>query len=336
MKFFDEVSIRVLAGRGGDGCTSFRREKYIPRGGPDGGDGGDGGSVWLHADGGLNSLSPYRHKRVFKAASGQGGAGGERIGKSAPDLVLDVPPGTTITDKTSGQMLGDLRQPGERTLVARGGHHGIGNTRFKSSTNRAPRKHTKGTEGESRELVLSLQVIADVGLLGLPNAGKSSLLRALSAAHPRVADYPFTTLSPHLGVVSQGLDSFVMADIPGIIEGASGGAGLGIRFLKHLQRCRILLHLVDIKPLDGSDPAQAARAVVAELAAFDKSLAERERWLVFSQIDKLGDEDAAGMAESMAEQSGHDGEVHLVSAHKGVGCARLVHLLLQRLAEKQQ
>ena len=322
----------VQAGRGGDGCTSFRREKYIPKGGPDGGDGGDGGSVWLHADGGLNSLSPYRHRRTFRAASGRSGGGGERIGKSAPDLVLEVPPGTAITDRASGQLLGDLRRPGERALVARGGHHGIGNTRFKSSTNRTPLKHTKGAEGQSRELVLSLQVIADVGLLGLPNAGKSSLLRALSAARPRVADYPFTTLHPHLGVVSQGLESFVMADIPGITEGASGGAGLGIRFLKHLRRCRILLHLVDMRPADGSDPAQAIMTVAAELAAFDKALAGRERWLVFSQIDKLGDEDLTAMAQAMAQRAGHGGDVHLVSAHKGSGCAALVRRLLQRLA----
>ena len=263
MKFVDEATIRVQAGNGGHGCLSFRREKYVEKGGPDGGDGGNGGSVYLVADASLNTLVDFRVARKFRAESGQGGAGRNMTGKSGDDLFVNVPCGTVVHDVDTGESIGDLTEDGQRVKVVEGGKGGLGNTRFKSSTNRAPRKTTNGTPGEARHLALELKVLADVGLVGMPNAGKSTLIRAMSAARPKVADYPFTTLHPNLGVVSVGrLQSFVMADIPGLIEGAAEGAGLGIRFLKHIQRTRILLHLVDIAPLDiDQDPATAFRAI---------------------------------------------------------------------------
>ncbi len=254
MKFVDEASIKVFAGNGGNGCLSFRREKYIPRGGPDGGDGGDGGSVIMEADDALNTMVDFRFQRTFRAQNGESGRGRNCTGKSGEDLVLRVPVGTTILDEDTGEVLGDLSVPGQRLIVAQGGFHGLGNARFKSSTNRAPRQTTPGSEGEHRDLKLELKVLADVGLLGLPNAGKSTFIRAVSSATPKVADYPFTTLVPNLGVVNvEAHRSFVVADIPGLIEGASDGAGLGIRFLKHLTRNRILLHLVDMAPYDGAN-----------------------------------------------------------------------------------
>ncbi|MDT8450011.1 MAG: GTPase ObgE [Wenzhouxiangellaceae bacterium] len=288
MKFVDEATIEVRAGRGGHGCVSFRREKYIPKGGPDGGDGGDGGSVWLEADPGLNTLVDFRHARLFQASNGQPGTGRQRTGKSAGDVVIRVPLGTVVRNVETDEIIGDVTAPGQRLLVARGGTGGKGNIHFKSSVNRTPRQFTEGTPGEERRLHLELKVLADVGLLGFPNAGKSTLIAAVSRARPKVADYPFTTLHPNLGVVRVGPEqSFVIADIPGLIEGAAEGAGLGHRFLKHLQRTRLLLHLVEIQPPDGGDPADQVRALEHELARYDPALARVPRWLVITKLDQL-------------------------------------------------
>jgi GTP-binding protein len=336
MKFVDEVSIRVCAGRGGNGCLSFRREKYVPRGGPDGGDGGDGGSVLLQADGDLNTLADFRFQRSFRAENGEGGRGRNCTGRSGTDRVLLVPVGTTVLDEETGEALGDLQEEGQRLLVARGGFHGLGNTRFKSSTNRAPRQTTPGTEGEMRSLRLELRVLADVGLLGLPNAGKSTFIRAVSAARPRVADYPFTTLVPNLGVVRVDAHrSFVVADIPGLIEGASAGAGLGIRFLKHLTRNRILLHIVDMAPADGAEPADAALAVVRELRRFSPTLAQRERWLVLNKTDLLDARSLAGRRRALLEALEWHGPVYAVAAISGEGTAPLCADLMLALEERR-
>ena len=319
MKFVDEATIEVTAGKGGNGCVSFRREKYVPRGGPDGGDGGDGGSVFLEGDDALNTMIDYRYTRRFRADNGEAGRGRNCSGKSGVDLVLPVPLGTTVLDEDSGEVLGDIREAGERLLVAQGGFHGLGNTRYKSSVNRAPRQSSPGTEGESRRLKLELKVLADVGLLGLPNAGKSTFIRAVSAATPKVADYPFTTLIPSLGVVSvDAYRSFVVADIPGLIEGASEGAGLGIRFLKHLTRNRVLLHLVDVAPIDGSDPAEAACAVIRELERFSPALAARPRWLVLNKIDLLDAEAIANCRERVVAALNWQGPVYEISAVAGM------------------
>src|SRR5271154_7535013 len=291
MKFIDEAKVRVQAGNGGRGCASFRREKFVPFGGPDGGDGGLGGSVYLKAVEGMNTLADYRISRIFKGQTGESGSGNDCTGHGGDDAYVPMPVGTVVTDVATGEQLGDLMADGQTLLVARGGKGGWGNTRFKSSTNRTPRKSGPGLPGEKRELQLELKVIADVGLLGLPNAGKSTLIRAVSAARPKVADYPFTTLYPNLGVVDCGEHrSFVMADIPGLIEGAAAGAGLGIRFLKHLQRTSVLLHLVDIAPTDPkADAVRDARAIVAELKKFSKDLATKPRWLVLNKRDLLPD-----------------------------------------------
>ncbi|MEK9933706.1 MAG: Obg family GTPase CgtA [Luminiphilus sp.] len=319
MKFVDEATIEVTAGKGGNGCVSFRREKYVPRGGPDGGDGGDGGSVFLEGDDALNTMIDYRYTRRFRADNGEAGRGRNCSGKSGVDLVLPVPLGTTVLDEDSGEVLGDIREAGERLLVAQGGFHGLGNTRYKSSVNRAPRQSSPGTEGESRRLKLELKVLADVGLLGLPNAGKSTFIRAVSAATPKVADYPFTTLIPSLGVVSVDAHrSFVAADIPGLIEGASEGAGLGIRFLKHLTRNRVLLHLVDVAPIDGSDPADAACAVIRELERFSPALAARPRWLVLNKIDLLDAGAIANCRERVVAALNWQGPVYEISAVAGM------------------
>ncbi len=319
MKFVDEATIEVTAGKGGNGCVSFRREKYVPRGGPDGGDGGDGGSVFLEGDDALNTMIDYRYTRRFRADNGEAGRGRNCSGKSGVDLVLPVPLGTTVLDEDSGEVLGDIREAGERLLVAQGGFHGLGNTRYKSSVNRAPRQSSPGTEGESRRLKLELKVLADVGLLGLPNAGKSTFIRAVSAATPKVADYPFTTLIPSLGVVSVDAHrSFVVADIPGLIEGASEGAGLGIRFLKHLTRNRVLLHLVDVAPIDGSDPAEAACAVIRELERFSPALAARPRWLVLNKIDLLDADAIANCRERVVAALNWQGPVYEISAVAGM------------------
>jgi len=333
MKFVDEARIRVEAGRGGDGVVSFRREKFVPLGGPDGGDGGRGGDIYLMANSGLNTLADFRFTTTFRSEHGGRGAGQQRTGRSGEDLIVPVPLGTVVSDADSGEIIGDLTRVGERLLVARGGKGGLGNAHFKSSTNRAPRRFIPGAPGEQRELQLELQVLADVGLLGLPNAGKSTLLRAVSEARPKVADYPFTTLHPHLGVVRIGPErSFVMADIPGLIEGAAEGAGLGIRFLKHLARTRILLHLVDVAPADpAAEPVKAVKALAAELKKFSKELAKRERWLVLNKIDLLATEEREARVKEIVKGLRWKGPVFTVSAATGEGCALLVARLMERL-----
>lgn len=324
MKFVDEATIEVTAGKGGNGCVSFRREKFVPKGGPDGGDGGDGGSVFLEGDDALNTMIDYRYTRRFRAENGEAGRGRNCSGKSGADLILPVPLGTTVLDDHSGEVLGDIRASGERLLVAQGGFHGLGNTRYKSSVNRAPRQSSPGTEGESRSLKLELKVLADVGLLGLPNAGKSTLIRSVSAATPKVADYPFTTLIPNLGVVKVDAHrSFVVADIPGLIEGASEGAGLGIRFLKHLTRNRVLLHMVDVAPIDGSDPADAASAVIRELQRFSPTLAARPRWLILNKTDLIDETALAACRAQIVSALSWEGPVYEISAVAQHGTERL-------------
>ncbi len=302
MKFVDEASIHITAGKGGNGSASFRREKYIQYGGPDGGDGGNGGSVYLEGDSGLNTLVDFRHRRIYKAENGVQGKGQERYGKRGESIYIRVPLGTEVTDENSGISLGDVTEHGQHLLVASGGRGGLGNVHFKSSTNRSPRKFTPGEPGEEIQLHLELKVLADVGLLGFPNAGKSTLISAVSAARPKVADYPFTTLYPNLGVVRVGMDSsFVIADIPGLIEGAAEGAGLGVQFLKHLQRTRLLLHLVDIAPLDQVQPEDAVRKLQHELVKFDSSLGDKPRWLVFTKTDVVDQTEAREIAERVAK-----------------------------------
>jgi len=333
MKFVDESTIRVEAGKGGNGCLSFRREKFVPRGGPDGGDGGDGGSVWLEGDEGLNTLADFRHSRDYRAENGKGGSGRKMAGRAGKDLVIKVPLGTVVTDLGTNEIIGEVTGHGERLLVAQGGKGGLGNVHFKSSTNQAPRKTIPGAPGDVRELGLELQVLADVGLLGLPNAGKSTFLRAVSEARPKVADYPFTTLYPNLGVVRVGVESsFVIADIPGLIEGAAEGAGLGIQFLKHLSRTRILLHLVDMAPFDPeADPVADARSIIDELRHFDEDLANRERWLVLNKMDLLSAEDREQRAQELVQALDWQGPVYRISAISGEGCKKLVGDLMQRL-----
>jgi GTP-binding protein len=333
MKFVDEALMRVQAGHGGRGCVSFRREKFIPFGGPDGGDGGLGGSVYLRAQQGINTLADFRIQRLFKAKGGTAGSGNDCTGAGGEDLYVAVPVGTTVIDDETSEQLGDLMKPGDTVLVAQGGKGGWGNTRFKSSTNRAPRKSMPGLPGEKRLLRLEMRVIADVGLLGLPNAGKSTLIRAVSAAKPKVADYPFTTLHPNLGVIRVGMSrSFVMADIPGLIEGAAEGAGLGIRFLKHLQRTRILLHLVDIAPLDPeADPVKDARSIVAELKKFSPELATRERWLVLNKLDLLPPDEADARCREIVRRLRWKGPTHRISGATGAGTRELCEALMVRL-----
>jgi GTP-binding protein len=337
MKFIDEADIRVEAGSGGRGCVSFRREKFVPRGGPDGGDGGDGGSVYLVAREGINTLADFRVQRRFKAENGGGGAGKDMTGAAGADLYVEVAKGTEVHDLDTGEKLGDLTHDGEQLLVAKGGQGGRGNTRFKSSVNRAPRQFDVGEPGESRRLKLALKLLADVGLLGAPNAGKSTLTRALSAARPKVADYPFTTLHPQLGVVRVGPDrSFVLADIPGLIEGAAEGAGLGIRFLKHLERTRLLLHVVDAcAEFSGGEVAVTYRAVEGELGAYSDALADRPRWLVLNKLDLLppGERDAR-VAAIVAELE-WDGPVYGISALTAEGTKRLVQDVMAYL-ERQR
>jgi GTPase len=336
MKFVDEASVRVQAGNGGRGSASFRREKSVPFGGPDGGDGGHGGSVWLRAMEGINTLADFRIARVFKAPSGEGGSANGCTGRSGEELFVLVPVGTVVRDAESEEPLGDLAVVGQELKVAQGGKGGWGNTRFKSSTNRAPRQFGPGLPGEKRTLGLELKVIADVGLLGLPNAGKSTLIRAVSAARPRVADYPFTTLYPNLGVVYCGEHrSFVMADIPGLIEGAAEGAGLGIRFLKHLQRTRVLLHLVDILPPDPeADPVRDARAIVGELKKFSKELAGKPRWLVINKRDLLPDAEAEKLAADIARRLRYRGPRFLISAATGRGTRELADAVMNFLEQQ--
>jgi GTP-binding protein len=333
MKFIDEALIEVHAGKGGNGVVSFRREKNVPRGGPDGGDGGRGGSVYALADGNINTLVDYRFARIHRAKDGERGHGRQKSGKGAEDIVLRVPVGTVITDAETGQTVADLAKDGERSLLARGGKGGLGNVNFKSSVNRTPRKATPGEPCETRRLKLELKVLADVGLLGLPNAGKSTLIRAVSAARPKVADYPFTTLHPHLGVVRVGMDrSFVIADIPGLIEGAAEGAGLGHQFLRHLARTRLLLHVIDIAPVDpDADPARDARAIAAELKKYAPRLYRNPRWLVLNKMDMLPAEERPAAVAHLVKKLRWRGRHFAVSALSGEGCKELAHAVMQFL-----
>ena len=337
MKFVDEAKLKVQAGNGGRGSISFRREKFVPFGGPDGGDGGLGGSVWLRAGEGINTLADFRIQRTYKARSGEGGSGNGCTGRGGEDLYIAVPVGTVVADADTGEQLGDLTAAGAELKVAQGGKGGWGNTCFKSSTNRAPRQFGTGLPGERRTLTLEMKVIADVGLLGMPNAGKSTLIRAISSARPKVADYPFTTLYPNLGVVYCGQHrSFVMADIPGLIEGAADGAGLGIRFLRHLQRTGVLLHLVDMLPPDpGADPVRDARSIVNELKRFDKNLAKKPRWLVINKRDLLQDEEAEALAADIARRLRYRGPRFLISAATGRGTRELAEALMQFLEQRR-
>lgn len=330
MKFVDEARVHVQAGNGGRGCLSFRREKFMPFGGPDGGDGGLGGSVFLRAAPGINTLADFRVERTFKAQSGQAGSGNDCFGRGGEDLIVPVPIGTVIRDSETGEQIGDLVKEGDELLVARGGKGGWGNARFKTSTNRAPRQFGSGLPGEKRTLELEMRVIADVGLLGMPNAGKSTLISVLSSARPKIADYPFTTLHPNLGVVYCGEHrSFVMADIPGLIEGAAEGAGLGIRFLRHLQRTRVLLHVVDMLPMDpGADPVKDVRAIVAELKKFSKELATRPRWLVLNKADLMPAEEAEQRAKDIVRRLRHKGPWFLISAVSGQGTRALAEKVM--------
>ena len=333
MKFVDEARIKVAAGNGGRGCVSFRREKFVPFGGPDGGDGGDGGSVTLRSREGINTLADFRIVRTFRADNGQPGGGKDMTGRGGNDTLIEVPVGTIVRDSETHEVLGDLARAGMDLLVARGGKGGWGNQRFKSSKNRSPRQYGPGLPGESRELELELKVIADVGLLGLPNAGKSTLISAVSAARPKVADYPFTTLYPNLGVVSCGNQrSFVMADIPGLIEGAAEGAGLGIRFLKHLQRTRVLLHLVDIAPVDpNADPVRDARSIVGELGKFSEDLLSKPRWLVLNKSDLMPADEAAAKAIDIARALDYRGPAFLISGATHAGTTDLTEAVMRFL-----
>ena len=332
MKFVDEAWIEVAAGDGGNGAASFRREKFVPRGGPDGGDGGRGGSIVLVADPNINTLIDYRYARLHRAKRGENGRGADQYGKGAPDIVLRVPVGTVVIDVESGECLADLCAAGAKAVVAKGGKGGLGNLHFKSSTNRAPRQFTRGEPGEERELALELRVLADVGLLGLPNAGKSTFIRAVSSARPKVADYPFTTLNPSLGVVRIGHDaSFVVADIPGLIEGAAEGAGLGHQFLRHLARTRLLLHLVDIAPPDENvDIAHEVRAIAAELRKYDEALHRKPRWLVFNKADLA--EDADQRIAALLRKLRWKGRWFRISAISGKGCDTLCKAAFKHLA----
>jgi len=338
MKFVDEAVIKVQAGNGGPGCSSFRREKYIPRGGPDGGDGGDGGSVWLVSDENISTLADFQTKRRFRAGHGVGGAGKDRTGAGGETVEVAVPCGTRVFAKETGELMGDLTGHAQRLLVAVGGEGGKGNTRFKSSTNRAPRQSTPGTPGETRDLRLELTVLADVGLLGMPNAGKSTLIRSVSAARPKVADYPFTTLYPNLGVVAvEAHRSFVMADIPGLIEGAADGAGLGIQFLKNLSRTHLLLHLVDVAPLDSeTDPVEEAGKIIAELERFSPELAARERWLVLNKTDLLDDAGVEALRQRIVAELDWQGPLYLISALSGQGTRQMAGAIMTHLEEMKK
>lgn len=335
MKFIDEATIKIYAGDGGNGVATFRREKYEPMGGPSGGDGGRGGSILLEADRNINTLVDYRYTRTFRAQRGENGRSSECYGAKGEDMVLRVPVGTVVSDKASGQMLVDLSEHGQRALMAKGGNGGLGNVHFKSSLNRAPRQCTKGEPGEEMELYLELKVLADVGLLGMPNAGKSTFIRAVSAAKPKVADYPFTTLHPNLGVVRVDAErSFVIADIPGIIEGAAEGAGLGHQFLRHLARTSLLLHLVDIAPFDENvDPVHEARAIVEELRKYDETLYNKPRWLVLNKIDMLPD--AQAVVAEFVKKYGWNGPVFAISAISGMGCKELTYAIMQHIEESR-
>ena len=329
MRFVDEVTIKVIAGNGGNGCCSFRREKYIPRGGPDGGDGGNGGSIYLISDNDLNTLIDFRYVRTYKAEQGEKGRKRCQIGAGGDDLYLRVPRGTRAIDLDTEELIGELTEPGEKLLVAQGGFHGLGNVRFKSSINRTPRQTSEGTEGEYRRLKLELRVLADVGLLGMPNAGKSTFIRAVSAAKPKVADYPFTTMIPNLGVVGlEGGRSFVIADIPGLIEGAADGAGLGTRFLKHLSRTRLLLHLVDLMPADLSDPVENAQSIVREIAKYGAELTDKDCWLVLNKTDLLDTDQVDEISQKIIAALNWQGPVARISGINGSGTQALVNKIM--------
>ena len=336
MKFVDEATIEVHAGKGGDGAASFRREKFVPRGGPDGGDGGRGGSIFAVADRNINTLIDYRYARIHRAKNGEPGRGSDCNGRSAEDITLRVPVGTVVTDAESGELIADLANNEQVELLAKGGRGGLGNLNFKSSVNRAPRQFTPGGPGESRMLKLELRVLADVGLLGLPNAGKSTLIRAVSAARPKVADYPFTTLHPNLGVVRVDMNrSFVVADIPGLIEGAAEGAGLGHQFLRHLQRTRLLLHLVDIAPFDeAADPVKDARAIVAELKKYDPALHAKPRWLVINKVDLVAEDEREKKVKAFLRRFGWKGKTFIISALTGEGCRELTYAVMEHLEQQ--
>jgi GTP-binding protein len=338
MKFIDEARIEVIAGKGGNGAVSFRREKFIPMGGPDGGDGGRGGSIWMVADRNLNTLIEFRYTRHFRAQNGEGGRGSDCYGKSGEDLALRVPVGTVIHDEDTGEMLADLAQDGQRALIAKGGKGGLGNLHFKSSTNRAPRQSTPGEAGEEHVLRLELRVLADVGLLGMPNAGKSTFIRAVSAAKPKVADYPFTTLHPNLGVVRTDMDrSFVIADIPGLIEGAAEGHGLGHQFLRHLARTRLLLHLVDLAPFDpDTDPVHEARAIVEELRKYDDMLYRKPRWLVLNKLDLIPEEERQARVDAFVKAYKWKGPVFAIAAISGDNCQPLIYAIQDYLDEMKR
>jgi GTPase len=331
MKFIDEAIIHVRAGKGGNGIVSFRREKYIPFGGPDGGDGGDGGSVYVIGSTDLNTLSDFRHQRKFLAENGKSGQGRNKTGRKGDDIIIPMPLGTTITTVEHNELIADIKEPDVPILIARGGFHGLGNTRYKSSTNRAPRQCSAGTEGEQFDVKLELKVIADVGLLGMPNAGKSTFIRSVSAAKPKVADYPFTTMHPNLGVVSIAAHrSFVIADIPGLIEGASEGVGLGIRFLKHLQRTRLLLHIIDVAPLnEDHNPAEDARKILAELKNYDESLYNKPRWLVLNKLDLILEEEQEKLCQQVIDEMKWEGPVYRISAINKEGVDQLCYDIMQ-------
>jgi GTP-binding protein len=337
MKFFDEARIEVLAGDGGNGAASFRREKFIPFGGPDGGDGGKGGSIWAIADRNINTLIDFRYTRVFRAQKGEHGRGSDCYGKGGDDMELRMPVGTLIHDSQTGDVIADLDADGKRIMIAKGGQGGMGNLHFKSSTNRAPRQCTPGQPGEQKELKLELKVLADVGLLGLPNAGKSTFIRAVSAAKPKVADYPFTTLHPNLGVVRVGPEqSFVVADVPGLIEGAAEGAGLGHQFLRHLQRTRLLLHLVDVAPFDeGVDPVAQAKAIALELKKYDKALYDKPRWLVLNKVDMLPEGEREARVRDFIKRFKYKGPVFEISALTREGCEELIKAIYQHVKAQQ-
>jgi GTP-binding protein len=340
VKFVDEATIKVFAGNGGSGCLSFRREKFIPKGGPDGGDGGDGGSIFLEAKTELNTLIDFRYTRSFKAENGSQGSGSDCTGSKGDDLYISVPVGTIVTVTETGEIIGDLTFPEQKLLVAKGGFHGLGNTRFKSSRNRTPRQTTLGKEGESREIKLELSLLADVGLLGLPNSGKSTLVQTVSAARPKVADYPFTTMVPNLGVVRLDSErSFVIADIPGVIKGASDGAGLGMRFLKHLTRTKLILHLVDISPLDGSSPKHAVEEIERELEKFSPTLATEHRWLVVNKVDLLSNDEHERVLKELIADLQWKGRFFLISGATGLGMELLCNSIyshIDNLREKEE
>ena len=337
MKFIDEARIEVHAGKGGDGVASFRREKFVPRGGPDGGDGGRGGSIFAIADRNINTLIDYRYARIHRAKNGQKGMGSDCYGRAAADIELRMPVGTVVSDAETGEILFDLAHDGERVTLAQGGQGGLGNLHFKSSTNRAPRQFTVGEPGVSRYLQLELKVLADVGLLGMPNAGKSTLIRAISAARPKVADYPFTTLQPNLGVVRADENrSFVVADIPGLIEGAAEGAGLGHQFLRHLARTKLLLHVIDVVPPDpDADVVRDAKALVRELRKYDETLYRKPRWLVFNKLDLVPEKDREKLVQSLLKKLGVSRKHFAISAISGDGCRPLVFAAMEHLEQQQ-